>query len=446
MNKKLIAIGIGALFAANGAFAQTASGSSVEIYGVLDVAIGTVNHQLNGDGAFPATVNTYSPTKSATVPNSFTGMINGGISDSRWGLRGTEDLGGGLKAIFLLESGINANDGQLNNGAQGMINGANTTNNNSANTSLNGQLFNRQAYVGLSDANLGKITFGRNYAPIFDIVVGYDPVQASQAFSPLGFSGTLGGGGGASEDTRVDNSMKYTNKIGDVNFGAMYKFGGQAGSTSAQSGYAFNIGYEAGSFGIQGAYEHFNDAEIGSQSATPGAVNVTVANTTAYFLAAKYGFGDATIRGGFERYSVQAANDFYTAATLGNYYGYAIGNAAGTSLSYGFTNAGAGNGSQDKVTDVYFIGGDYNFTPALNLAVGYYGIVNEAVDANALGGGKAASNHIHALSALLDYHFSKRTDVYSGLMDMGYGGSFAVAGAGYNTSNYIFAVGVRTKF
>ncbi len=430
------------LLAANGAFAQTVSNSSVEIYGLIDLAVGTVNHQLNTDGAFPATVNTYSPTKAATVSNSVTGMFNGGISDSRWGLRGSEDLSGGLKAIFTLESGINANDGQLNNGAQGMINGSNTTVNNAANTSLNGQLFNRQAFVGLSDVNLGTITFGRNYAPIFDICVAYDPLQDSQAFSPLGFSGTLGGGGGASEDTRVDDSMKYTNKIGGVNFGAMYKLGGQAGSTSAQSGYAFNVGYEAGPFGVQGAYQHFNDAEIGAQSATPGAVNVTVANTSAYFLAAKYGFGDATIRGGYERYAVQAGSDFYTAATLGSYYGYPIGAVT----PYGFTATGAGNGAHEKVTDVYFIGGDYNFTPTLNLAVGYYGIVNEAVGANALGGGAAASNNIRALSALLDYHFSKRTDVYTGLMDMSYGGSYAIAGTAYNTSNYIFAVGVRTKF
>jgi len=441
LNKKLIAIGIGALFAANGAFAQSAGNNSVEIYGIIDLAVGTVNHQLNTDGAFPATVNTYSATKSATVSNSVTGMFNGGISDSRWGLRGTEDLGGGLKAIFTLESGINANTGQLNNGAQGMINGANTTVNNAANTSLNGQLFNRQAFVGLSDANLGKITFGRNYAPIFDIVVAYDPVQASQAFSPLGFSGTLGGGGGASEDTRVDNSMKYSNTISGVNFGALYKFGGQAGSTSAQSGYAFNLGYEAGSFGIQGAYEHFTDAMVGAQDATAGDIKVTAENTSAWFVAAKYGFGAATIRGGMERYAAQAASDYYGAGTF-NYYGYT---AAPDSSTYGWTS-GATNGAPDKDTDVYFIGGDYNFTPALNLAVGYYGIVNEAFGNNALGKGATASNNIRAWSALLDYHFSKRTDVYAGFMDMSYGGSYAVAGAGYNTSNYIAAFGIRTKF
>lgn len=440
MNKKLI--GFGMLLAANGAMAQTAGTTSVELYGILDVAVVNVKNQLNTDGAFPATVNTYSPTKSATVTNSVTGMINGGISDSRWGLRGTEDLGGGLKAIFTLESGFNGQDGQLNNCAQGMVNGANTTLNNSANCSLNGQLFNRQAFVGLSDAGLGKITFGRNYNPIFDLVVAYDPVMAAQAFSPLGFASSLGGGGGIAEDTRVDNSIRYSNKIGDVNFGALYKFGGQAGSTSAQSAYVFNLGYEAGNFGIQGAYSHFTDGMSGSQSATVGAVNVTVMNAVDYFIAAKYKLGNATIKGGWEHFSLQAASDFYNAATIGGgYYGFALG--SGTN-SYGWTSGGVGNGAPDKTTNVYFIGGDYDFTPALNLAAGYYAVVNSAIGANALGAGATASSNIDVLSALLDYRFSKRTEVYAGLMATSYGGLFNTPA--FNSTNRIVGAGIRHKF
>ncbi|HEX7643846.1 MAG TPA: porin [Burkholderiaceae bacterium] len=438
MKKK--ALGVGLLLAAHGAMAQTAGTPSVELYGILDVALVNVEHQLNADGAFPATVNTYSPTKSATVTHSVNAMINGGMSDSRWGLRGTEELGGGLKAFFTLESGFNMQDGQLNNCAQGMANGANTTLNNSANCSLNGQLFSRQAFVGLSDANLGKLSFGRNYNPMFDIAVAYDPVMASQAFSPLGFASSIGGGGGVAEDTRVDNSLRYSNKIGDVNFGALYKVGGQAGSASAQSAYVLNLGYEAGAFGIQGAYSHFNDAMIGSQSATPGAVNVSVQNAVDYFIAAKYSFGNATIKGGWERYSLQAASDYSTAASLaGQYYNFPLGSVT----SYGWT-AGVPNGAPDKTTNVYFIGGDYNFTPALNLAAGYYAIVNSAVGANALGAGATASSNIDALSFLLDYHFSKRTETYAGLMAMSYGGIFNTPA--FNTSNRIFGIGMRHKF
>ena len=113
-------------------------------------------------------------------------------------------------------------------------------------------------------------------------------------------------------------------------------------------------------------------------------------------------------------------------------FGYAIGNAASASANFS---------AADQTTDVWFIGGDYNFTPALNLALGFYDQNPKQYDDR-----KQLSGNIYSYSALLDYHFSKRTDVYTGMMDMGYGGSYDVAGAGYNTSNYIFAVGVRTKF
>ncbi len=96
----------------------------------------------------------------------------------------------------------------------------------SSNSSLDGQLFNRQAFVGLSSTQYGSIAFGRNYNFIYDVVTNYDPVLQAQTFSALGSSNTIGGGGGISEDTRVDNSIKYKINVSGVNFGALYKFGG----------------------------------------------------------------------------------------------------------------------------------------------------------------------------------------------------------------------------
>ena len=192
MNKKLI--GLGMLLATNAAFAQSTGSNSVELYGVLDAAVGHEEYSLSADPNFPATVNPVSATKSASVTNSVNGMFNGGIQDSRWGIRGTEDLGGGMKAFFTLESGFDITSGALNNGAAALANNspASKQSTTSANTSLDGQLFNRQAFVGISDANLGSIALGRNYAPFYDIAVGYDPVQNAQLFSPLCFSGTIG--------------------------------------------------------------------------------------------------------------------------------------------------------------------------------------------------------------------------------------------------------------
>jgi GBP family porin len=427
LNKKLIAASIGLMLAASGAMAQT-SGTSVELYGVLDVAVGHVENSLSTDSNFPASVNPVSAT-STKINTGVTGMFNGGIQDSRWGIRGTEDLGGGMKAFFTLESGINVNSGEVNNGTAGLANNSPTAATVSANTSLNGQLFNRQAFVGLSDANLGSVAFGRNYAPIFDIVVAYDPVQAAQLFSPLGFSGTIGGGGGVSEDTRVDNSIKYKNKIGDVNFGAIYKLGGTSGSSSAQSAYTFNVGYEAGPFGIQAAYENFTDALKTGASKVAGSIAVTDYNTDAFFIAAKYQFGDATIRGGYETYTLKAPSDSWASLGLTSLYNYPV--AAGTTFA-----------SADQTTDVWFIGGDYNFTPALNLSVGFY-------DQNAKQSGdlKQLDGNIYSYSALLDYHFTKRTDAYVGMMYSQYkGNQYSLPFVSDNSNNYIAAFGIRTKF
>ena len=93
-------MGLGLLLAANGAFAQSATNSAVEVYGVIDIAVGHVENSLSVDGNFPNTVSPVSATKTS-VNNSVTGMINGGIQGSRWGVRGSEDLGGGLKHLVI---------------------------------------------------------------------------------------------------------------------------------------------------------------------------------------------------------------------------------------------------------------------------------------------------------------------------------------------------------
>ncbi len=74
-------------------------------------------------------------------------MSSGNLQGSRWGLRGTEDLGGGLKAIFVLENGFNVFNGTLGQG---------------------GDELGRQAYVGLPTTQFGTVTLGRQYDSVVD--------------------------------------------------------------------------------------------------------------------------------------------------------------------------------------------------------------------------------------------------------------------------------------
>ncbi|SAK60836.1 outer membrane protein (porin) [Caballeronia ptereochthonis] len=69
-------------------------------------------------------------------------LASGFAQGSRWGLKGSEDLGGGNKAVFQLENGFDVNNGKLGQ---------------------SGRMFGRQAYVGLSSSTLGTLTVGRQY-------------------------------------------------------------------------------------------------------------------------------------------------------------------------------------------------------------------------------------------------------------------------------------------
>lgn len=109
---------LGSLIAAMACGSVHAQSSNVTLYGVADAGVELSNA---GDG-----------TKSR--------LISGGLYGSRWGLRGTEDLGGGLSAIFRLESGFSIDDGTIGQG---------------------GRLFGREAVVGLSSNVAGSLVAGR---------------------------------------------------------------------------------------------------------------------------------------------------------------------------------------------------------------------------------------------------------------------------------------------
>ncbi|CAG4918009.1 porin [Paraburkholderia gardini] len=90
---------------------------------------------------------------------------SGGSTGSLFGLKGNEDLGGGLKAQFDVETGFNLNTGGL-----------------FADTS---SLFYRQAWVGLDHATYGSLSFGRQYEPSFRIVYPTDPFRVNEVASPF---------------------------------------------------------------------------------------------------------------------------------------------------------------------------------------------------------------------------------------------------------------------
>ncbi len=436
--------------------------AGITLYGVLDAGVATVQHQGNFSDSAASTVNIFSPAKATAIGvntgSPVNGVVNGGIQDSRWGIRGTEDLGDGLKAVFTLESGINLPTGQLNNN-DAAVTAAGTTN--AANSSLGGQLFNRQAWVGLKSDTLGQLTLGRQYMPIYDVLTNYDNVQFAQNFSPLSFSGGLGGGIGVSEDMREDNSLKYVNRIGAFNFEGLYKFGGIDGHNGARSDYAFNLGYEDNGFGVQAVYERLFDAIKGgsaqatfeSSAATPftgitgvNTLKAQVFNSVGYMVAAKYNFAALgasalTARAGFSKYDLTNGDLSTSQMGVTTLNGNTIGN--GTT-----SNTVLGNGVTAS-TRLYWLGGDYGITSKDNLGLSYYHVASDPASSSATAANDAGQAGYTAryYAALYDHSYSKRTDVYAGVTFAQFSGfsSSLVAGNAYST-NKIIMLGMRTKF
>src|SRR6202012_4342053 len=150
------------------------------------------------------------------------------LTANQWGLKGKEDLGGGLHAIFNLENGFNIETGKLSQG---------------------GREFGKNAYVGLASESLGTIVFGRMLDPTVDLV---QPLTAD-GYGPA-FS-TPGDADNNDNTFRVQNAAKYTSPdYNGLQYELMYGLGGVAGSVASQQSTAAAVAYNHGNFSVAGGY------------------------------------------------------------------------------------------------------------------------------------------------------------------------------------------------
>jgi predicted porin len=157
--------------------------------------------------------------------------------------------------------------------------------------------------------------------------------------SPLGFSGGIGGLG-ATENTPLDESLKYENKIGNVNLGLQYKFADSKDASSAGSAYAVMLDYSAGPLSLMGTYSKTTNtvawATQYSNVVAPDS-NLQIENTSGFMLSGMYKINpDATVKVGYEYSTIYAlSNQFLT--NIQHYYNLTLPdpalNASGTSIS-----------------------------------------------------------------------------------------------------------------
>ena len=446
MQKKIIALAIAAAISAP-AFADVnmikTDTANVTVYGILDAGI---VQMTNAGNMSPTFVTGANPTGANQAHGgTVTGMMNGGESQTRLGFKGSEDLGDGDKAFFQLETAFSLANGTLGTsglagGATGLnggitLNGYNQAMN--ADTSINGQLFNRNAFAGVSNVDLGAISFGRQNSLQLDIIGavggGYDPVNA-QMFSPINFSGSYGGGG-ATDNSRVDNAVKYANKFGNVNVNVMYGFGGVTGYATARSNTQFNVGYETSDFGIQLAYQNAKDTTGIGANATPGSVTVTYEDLTSYMIAARYQVAEPlTLKAGFERMMIASPTDYSADKLMTQIFTYTI------------ASQNAFNGNKDLY--VSWIGANYQVSPNMKASVAYYDVTvpSYAGSAGTYGaaGTATTSGADRYASAMIEYNLSKRTNIYVAYMNDTKQDGMATTGGVTNFDTY--GAGLRFKF
>ncbi|MBY0366336.1 porin [Roseateles aquatilis] len=284
-----------------------------------------------------------------------------GMYGSRWGVRGEEDLGGGLKALFKLESGFRVDSGTL---AQG------------------GRQFGRQSWVALSSATLGTLTLGRQYDSIVDYL---QPVSMDGNWGGLAFH--AGDVDNIADSYRVNNAIKYTSPRM-----AGLQFGGMASLAESNAAGASTLGMW--SAGASYATDGFN-VSAGYLSAKQPAALFTdgdfVANTTGSAIGA---------HGAFSYVGTPSKQQIFGAG--------ATWTLSSTTLGADFTSTrfADANGTSSTVRfDNYEAWGSYALSKAATIAAGY-----TFTDGRV--GYSSSRPKYHQLNLMADYKLNKSTELY----------------------------------
>ncbi|WP_184048831.1 porin [Paraburkholderia sp. MM5384-R2] len=333
------------------AFAQ----SSVTLYGILDEGF-NFNNNSSGKHQYY--------------------LAAGVLQGSRFGLRGTEDLGGGLSAIFVAENGFDPNSGKLGQG---------------------GLMFGRQAYVGLS-SRYGTVTAGRQYDSVVDYV---GPFGAAEQWG-----GSIIAHPGDTDNfnntNRTNNAIKYTSvDFGGLTFGGVYALGGIAGNLTRNQIWSLGARYSNGPLQLGVGYLNVRNPNTSFYGAG-GTVAATVGGVPGS------NFGASPVNSAYASAHTQqviAAGAAYSfgAATIGATYSNAKYMSLGDKTSGPVPANSLGGTATFNNAELNL---KYQITPALLIAASYVYSRNSGA-----AGFEEATYNQGAIG--IDYFLSKRTDLYA---------------------------------
>ncbi len=378
------------------AFGAAAYADGVTMYGNIDIGVMSASKSCT----------TMTAGGACTGTGSVIGLQGSQMQANDFGLKGSESLGNGLTAGFDLEGGFN-----LANGSLGVAGGNSTTvyptavgsPNNSSLGSYAGSIFSRTADVSLS-GDWGTVAAGNQVDPALIASASTEPRGLTYSLSLLdawvltsaesnstgsNFANTL-----ATGSVFDNNSLSYSYSANGLYVGALYGFGGIAGSSSAAQQTSIGASYTYDNFAVSGSFAKNKQVGLNAGSAVDGS---QIAD-----FGLGYTYGAWAIR-----------------AQYGEFKDYGLATAAGT----------GGNLVDDF--KVWGIGVDYNTNAANKLNLSFYDGKNSSA---------ATDNKTQEIALMDNYSLSKRTTVYgqiaslkldanAGLIGSAMGGLFTPVGA-----------------
>jgi predicted porin len=459
----------------------------ITLYGAYDVGGGWVSHGLpqnpyNYEGSSLVNRNA-NHSRFLIEPNN--------LQQTGLGIRGKEQFAHGWSVVFNASTGINPQSGQLANASATDIenNGLPRSDYSEAiDGTRAGQPFNDEFYGGISSANLGTLTFGRQRALGTDAMLVYDPAGGGYAFSYIGYNGTMAAGGDT-EDARWDDALKYRLAYGPVHFGAMYKFvDGTGGCYSASAtwtaatctpeaahndAYGFDLGGDYGKFSADAVYQHYNQAIsvlnplLGPQSPTQPYQSTTDSINTNPITGANLIGTTNTV------YGIVTDNNAIMGAAkyTWDHFKYFVGyeyiwqNNPSRPLGVGATDQGGylmsgvedNNLDSEKLVQIWWTGLKYAYDSKTDITFSWYGQVQNdfrlpPTCSTAAGFRSSCAGTLDEGSLYTDHHFTKRFDGFTGLAYSFVTGGLAIAiphgpGVPYlHNSNFAPTIGGRFAF
>ncbi len=430
----------------------------VTVYGTIDMGVGYESHGVDWNRQYPTGV------EELISKNSQGGkwaLTPGGLSQSNVGIKMSEPLAStGWSLVANVQTGFDPYTLQLANGPGAM--GQNTQlplnlQNGNGNSSRAGQWDNTLAYIGVSNNTFGTLTFGREYSLTLDGVNAYDPMGGSYAFSPIGYSGKVGGAG-STEDTRPNSAFKYNVTFNNFRLSGLAQVGGFEQGNGSNGEYEVGAGADLYGFSFDAIYTYIKDqVNLGTYNgaipagAPSDALKATLSDNDSVMLLAKYTYGPVKFFGGYEYIKYMNPSDAYPGGMT------AIGNlpvVAGGVTSTAYVD--------NLDFQVFWLGAKYSILSNLDVTGGYYHYNQANYDTNpgancgpnttapipgyAPQGTKKGdcAGTLDAVSGMIDWHPYKRLDLYAGLMYSQVAGGLA---SGYlHTNNIDPTVGLRLQF